>query len=468
MAQVDPKMQKKQASFPSTLPHTYAEVVNYLDSHWQPTTNLTAITQLDKSFGSLAHTLKTVLISGTNGKSITAHFTSKLLQEEGLKVGIFYTPHITLYNERFCLDNEYISNQEFTKLANKVIARVESEKIAASTKDILVMMAVLFFHENNIDIAIFENSSVYDIDPVFYMQPIVSAITRLVAKTANEDFHHAITNIMQNINTKTHVVSADQNKFNLHLMHQIAETKGSHWSMPIRKLAPLAYPFEQLHGRCAALAERISSIFAENFLNQHTIAITESLLSRPKGQRGRPTLEAKRKSELHPKRTIEQFWSETTTTLPFHFQLLKKEKPAVLLDTADNLDAFTNLFLGIRLLHYKHPFKGLALILGCQDNQFEDEEFIKQIRYFFKKTSGVVAFYPTATKIGEKAGTAWDAQKITNAAKNAKIKAKYYPTFKEAFEASKKLVDDRDGLLVLAGSKAIIEDYLHYKDTKKA
>ena len=44
--------------------------------------------------------------------------------------------------------------------------------------------------------------------------------------------------------------------------------------MPIRKLAPLAYPFEQLHGRCAALAERICQIYVDDFLHESTLVST--------------------------------------------------------------------------------------------------------------------------------------------------------------------------------------------------
>ena len=41
-------------------------------------------------------------------------------------------------------------------------------------------------------------------------------------------------------------------------MQKYAEQQGATWAMPIRKLAQLSYPFEQLHGRSAALAERIA------------------------------------------------------------------------------------------------------------------------------------------------------------------------------------------------------------------
>ena len=61
--------------------------------------------------------------------------------------------------------------------------------------------------------------------------------------------------------------------------------------MPICKLAALAYPFEQLHGRCAALAERIAEMYVENFVTKDATVVKGGLLSKPKGLRGRPTLD---------------------------------------------------------------------------------------------------------------------------------------------------------------------------------
>ena len=47
--------------------------------------------------------------------------------------------------------------------------------------------------------------------------------------------------------------------------------------MPIRKLAPLTYPFEQLHGRCAALAERIAYIYINTFVNTKPFSLKACL-----------------------------------------------------------------------------------------------------------------------------------------------------------------------------------------------
>ena len=243
----------------------------------------------------------------------------------------------------------------------------------------------------------------------------------------------------------TYVISADQSKLNLQLMQKLALERKAHWAMPIRKLAPLPYPFEQLHGRSAALAERIAQIYVNNFLFKDTMVIADSLLIKQKGQRGRPTIEAKRNAEINPRKTIEQFWKDVLSTLPGRFQLLDKEKPTILLDNACNLDALQNLLLGIRLLHYHRPLKGLTLILGNDNPSLQLTEFLKHLRYFFKKTSGNVIICPPEPVPGHEPSSPWNAENVNNDIKNMKIKSRAVKNFKEAFELAQKSVDERHG-----------------------
>ncbi|NBV40543.1 hypothetical protein EBR77_01750 [bacterium] len=438
---------------------SYEDIVAYLDANWAPITDLQAITQIDQALGNIAHTLPAILISGNNGKSLTAHFVVKLLKEEGLQVGAFFAPHYQYYNERFKINDETISNKEFTALANEIITLCETKKIQASTKDILTGIFLLHCKNESVDVVIAENETAKYLDSVLILQPKINAITRIGNEiTKQDDANESIKNIMHYVQKGTHFVSADQNKLNLALMHTLAEEKNCVWSMPIRKPAPLAYPFEQLHGRCGALAERISQIYIQNFIDEESLAINKSLLSKPKGQRGRPTLEAKRNLELHPRRTLEQFWKSITSTLPARFELLEKEHPHVLVDNATNLDAFENLFLGIRLLHYQKPLKGLVLIFACKKESFNEDEFLKLTRYFFKKTAGSIIFCPTQTD-------SWDVEDITNKAKNLKIKARACASFKEAFETATKSVDEKHGLMVIAGSDDIVKQYAQRKNS---
>lgn len=447
---------------------SYNEVIEFLDANWNSNLtdkNLSVMKKLDQAFGNPAQKLNTILVAGTNGKSLTINFAAQLLREEGLKVGTFYSPHILTYNERLSINNETVANKTFTELGNEVINTAESLGITPNSFEVLTMMALLFFKSNDVDVAVLEVSNGGTFNATNICTPKIAAITR-VTHDDESAVKNMITDILGVVKPNTYVVSADQSKLNLQVMHDLVKEKSGVWSMPIRKLAALPYPFEQLHGRCAALAERISHAYVNSFMNSEVV-VANTLLSKQKGLRGRPTLtEVKRRAE-NPKKTVDQFWKETSNLLPSRFQLLDKEKPSILLDNASNLDAFKNLLLGTRLLHYQKPIKGITLVLGCTNSELNFTEFLKLLRYFFKKTSGQVIVCPVAPMPGQLNATTWDVEKVTNEIKSMKIKARSAKSFKEAFEAAQKTVDERHGLVIVTGSPSIVSEYWQHKGIKK-
>ncbi|GMU19656.1 MAG: hypothetical protein AMXMBFR12_08480 [Candidatus Babeliales bacterium] len=448
---------------------SYNEIIEFLDAHWNSNLtdkNLSVMKKLDQAFGNPAQKLNTILVAGTNGKSLTINFSAQLLREEGLKVGTFYAPHILTYNERLSVNNETIANKTFTELGNEVINTAESLGITPNSYEVLTMMALLFFKHNEVDVAVLEVSNGGTFNATNICAPKIAAITRITHddESAIKDM---ITDILGIVKPNTYVVSADQSKLNLQIMHDLVKEKNGLWSMPIRKLAALPYPFEQLHGRCAALAERISHTYVNSFMNSNAV-VANTLLSKQKGLRGRPTLtEVKRRAE-NPKKTVDQFWKETSNLLPARFQLLDKEKPSILLDNASNLDAFKNLLLGTRLLHYQKAIKGITIVLGCTNAELNFTEFFKLLRYFFKKTSGQVIVCPVNPMPGQINATTWDVEKVTNEIRSTwKIKARSAKNFKDAFEAAQKTVDERHGLVIVTGSPSIVSEYWNYKGIKK-
>jgi len=452
---------------------SYHEIVDYLDQHWSvaPDLSLERTRQLDKALDAASQKVPTILVAGTNGKSLTVHFTTRLLRAEGLKVGAFSAPHILMYNERISLNNETISNKSFTEVGNKVILAAEQLTLEANSSELLTVMALQFFKENNVDVAVMEAYRGGATDPVNIIPAKVATITRVTPPnvTVSEDNLEALITEMAGIVKRgTHITSGDQNKTTLQLMQTLTEKQGGFWAMPIRKLATLPYPFEQLHGRCAALAERIAQMFVEQQLYPNTTIIADSLLSKPKGSRGRPTLEKKRELEMNPRKTIEQFWKEEISLLPGKFQILDKEKPTILLDTASNIDAFKNFLLGIRLLHYQRPLKGLTIIVGAAHNALHSEEFLKQIRYFFKKTSGQILICAVDEVVpGVDEANMWNAEQVANDIKGMKVKARACKNFEEAFDLAKKSVDERHGLVAITGSHSVVNAYWKHKGIKK-
>ena len=190
---------------------------------------------LDQALDFPSKKLDAILVSGTNGKGLTIHFATKLLQEEKISFGAFYSPHILSYNEHFVLNNETISNKTFTELANEVINIAQSNEIAVTSYDIITMMAILYFAQNNVEVALLEMREDSPFDATAICHPQVIAVTRITEEqlTQKNDLSASvINNLLQLVKSDTHVISGDQSKLNLQLMAEAVKKNNGTWAMP--------------------------------------------------------------------------------------------------------------------------------------------------------------------------------------------------------------------------------------------
>ncbi|MDR0899835.1 MAG: bifunctional folylpolyglutamate synthase/dihydrofolate synthase [Lactobacillaceae bacterium] len=91
-------------------------------------------------------------ITGTNGKGSVAKFTQSLLTDMGFKVGIYVSPYIVIFNERIQIDGNYIDDEDLIKLTSSLKDIYENE----SQFEIITAIAILYFSQKNLDVAIFE------------------------------------------------------------------------------------------------------------------------------------------------------------------------------------------------------------------------------------------------------------------------------------------------------------------------
>jgi len=461
-----PVTQKQKGAKGAPQVKSHKEVISFLDSLKIIEYNshsLERMKQLDKHFGNISQTIDVILVGGTNGKSSTIHFARQLLQEEGFKVGAAYSSHILNYNERVAVNEQTISNKAFTDTANEVIAIAQSNKIDATSYEIMLMTAMLHFKAENVKIALFEVGLGGKLDATNIFNPKIAAITRVAKDQADvlgDDLDAITFDMLEIAKKETWLVSAEQSKIRLNKMKKWAADRNIKWAMPIRKLAALPYMFEQLYGRAASLGERIAQIYVEDVCKKFSPFLRGNLLATQKGQRGRPTLEAKRNAELNPIKTLKKFWKDGFTLPPGRFELLDKEKPSILLDNADNLDAFENLFLGVRLLHYQRPLKDLTMIIGLPAS-LEALETVKLVRYLLKKVTGQALFVSIPGQASH------DPGELATMAKELGFKARACKSFAEAFEIVKQTVDEREGLAVVTGHQNLVTEYWKNRGIKK-
>ena len=98
--------------------------------------------------------------------------------EAGLKVGTFISPHLIDFEERIMVDGRQISREDVTRIGNVLLE--QEFGVTPTMFDYCVLMAVLYFKEQNCDLVIMETGLGGRLDSTNALgNPVVSVITRI-------------------------------------------------------------------------------------------------------------------------------------------------------------------------------------------------------------------------------------------------------------------------------------------------
>lgn len=127
--------------------------------------------------------IRTVHVTGTNGKGSVTTFLANMLQQAGLKVGSYTSPHFVRYNERICLNGEEISNEDFAVVTEKTKAALDRFLAQGGEQptqfEFITAMAFLYFAEKQVDCAVIEVGMGGLWDSTNIITPEVSVITNV-------------------------------------------------------------------------------------------------------------------------------------------------------------------------------------------------------------------------------------------------------------------------------------------------
>ena len=134
--------------------------------------------------GSPEKELKFIHVAGTNGKGSVCQFMASMLRAAGYSVGVFTSPHVMEYNERFDIDRQYISDDDFCRIATYVMSfadEVNDEGFGYFSEfEILTSTALVYFKEQSPDIVILETGIGGKMDMTNVIShPLVSVITQI-------------------------------------------------------------------------------------------------------------------------------------------------------------------------------------------------------------------------------------------------------------------------------------------------
>jgi len=120
---------------------------------------------------------KSIHVAGTNGKGSSTHMLSSILQESGLKVGLYTSPHLLDFRERIKLNGNLIEKDFITDFVTNNIEFFKNNKI--SFFEMTVAMAFDYFAKSNVDIAVIETGLGGRLDSTNILNPLVSLITNI-------------------------------------------------------------------------------------------------------------------------------------------------------------------------------------------------------------------------------------------------------------------------------------------------
>ena len=138
-----------------------------------------------------------VHVAGTNGKGSVCRYINSILSSEGYRVGVYLSPHLIDFRERFQINNEYISKKRFAEIVEQikpVVDNYATKEMQLTYFEICTIIAFVFFADENVDYAVIEVGLGGRYDATNVIIPIVSIITNV-----SMDHQHRLGNTIKDI-----------------------------------------------------------------------------------------------------------------------------------------------------------------------------------------------------------------------------------------------------------------------------
>jgi dihydrofolate synthase / folylpolyglutamate synthase len=118
-----------------------------------------------------------ITVAGTNGKGSVCAMLSQIYVETGYRVGCYTSPHLVRYNERVCINNQTISDDDLcSAFAAVEVARGD---VALTYFEMGTLAAVWHFCRQNLDICILEVGLGGRLDAVNIFEPTCAIVTTI-------------------------------------------------------------------------------------------------------------------------------------------------------------------------------------------------------------------------------------------------------------------------------------------------
>lgn len=164
----------------------YREIVNYIEEIPKFTVKNPPehTKELLKRLGNPQDSIKVIHVAGTNGKGSTCAYLASMLKEGGYRTGLFTSPHLVTINDRFRINGENISDEDFIESflrVKQVIDEAKEDGLAhPSYFETLFLMGVDYFYRKKVDYLVLETGLGGGKDPTNCVEhPLACIITSI-------------------------------------------------------------------------------------------------------------------------------------------------------------------------------------------------------------------------------------------------------------------------------------------------
>jgi len=165
---------------------TYPETIEYLYSIrlFGQKLGLETMQYLLRLMNNPQDSLRFIHIAGTNGKGSVAAMLHAILSKAGYKTGLYTSPHLVSFCERFQINGKPIAETDVVRLVEEIKPLLEGvgahpEFRAPTFFEAVTAMALRYFQEEQADVIVWETGLGGRLDATNVVTPLASVITNI-------------------------------------------------------------------------------------------------------------------------------------------------------------------------------------------------------------------------------------------------------------------------------------------------
>ncbi len=218
-------------------------------------------------------------VAGTNGKGSVCATADAICRAQGLRSGLFTSPHLVTFRERMQINGEMIDEKSVAEGLNRLRSVVSDWPISPTFFELTTALALDFFQRQEVDVVALETGLGGRLDATNAVQPVVSVITPLALDHQawlGSTLREVATEKAGIIKSGIPVVSAPQEEVAAEVLRETANARG----------APISFVEEPLRDLDISLAgshQHWNAALAMTALRAGKIEISETAISKGVG-----------------------------------------------------------------------------------------------------------------------------------------------------------------------------------------